>query len=76
MADWLKGELLLREWVKSVSYTHLVVKIEFRRFYKTFEQIVRVRMKIKDQAERFQNAEPVFGLLLVDVGLLCDIGDL
>ena len=53
-----------------VTYQSCIVKIQLRCFYQSLQQIIGIRMKIENDSQCFQNAQPVFCLCLVNVRIL------
>ena len=53
-----------------------IIKIEFWGLYQPLQQIIGIGVQIEDDAQRFQNVQPIFCLLLIDVRILCNFGNI
>ena len=55
-----------------MTYKACIVEIQLWRLNKPFQQIIGIRMQIKDNAQCFQNLQPVLRLFLIDIRILGD----
>lgn len=53
-----------------------IIKIELGGFYQTLQKVIGVGVQIEDDTQCFQNVQPIFCLLLIDVRILCNFGNI
>lgn len=53
-----------------------IIKIELWGFYQTLQKVIGIGVQIEDDTQCFQNVQPIFCLLLIDVRILCNFGNI